>query len=193
MAKNKTITLNEYQTEARKTAIFPKDQALIYTVLGLLSEAGELAGAYQTQKLSNALGERDWKAFLSEAADILWYTAAIADVLGTDLQTIRDSVELDPTVHTAYSKGLAVVGVTFDAGEVASAVKKYIRDADDSIEFKGSKYEQKAIKHLGSILIHIELLALGRHTSISDLMADNLAKLFSRQERGVLGGSGDKR
>ena len=188
-----TLTYNDYQKAAAKTAIFPKEHALHYTVLGLLSEVGELAGAYREQKLSNALGERDWKSFLSESADILWYAAALADALGLELQGIRDEAVLNPDIHTAYSKGFAVVGITFDAGEVASALKKYIRDADKGVDLIGSIYEAKIIKHLGSILIHIELLALSKHQTVSELMQQNIAKLTDRKNRGVLGGSGDNR
>lgn len=188
-----TLTYNDYQKAAAKTAIFPKEHALHYTVLGLLSEVGELAGAYREQKLSNALGERDWKSFLSEAADILWYAAALADVLKLPLQDIRDRVEINPDIHTAYSKGFAVVGITFDAGEIASAVKKHLRDAQPGVSIYGSIYEDKIINHLGSILIHIELLALSKHQTVSELMQQNIAKLTDRKNRGVLGGSGDNR
>ena len=42
--KNKSmITANHYQTQAKKTAIFPANKALEYLSLGLAGEAGEVA------------------------------------------------------------------------------------------------------------------------------------------------------
>ena len=38
------MNMDDYQEQSGKTAIFPKDKALLYLVLGLCSEAGELAG-----------------------------------------------------------------------------------------------------------------------------------------------------
>ena len=44
-AKNKsTITAEKYQEGAKATAIYPKKDALAYLALGLVSEAGEVAG-----------------------------------------------------------------------------------------------------------------------------------------------------
>ena len=44
-SKNKSmITADEYQEKAKATAIYPKKDALPYLSLGLVSEAGEVAG-----------------------------------------------------------------------------------------------------------------------------------------------------
>ena len=37
------MKLNQYQTHTRETAIYPEQDALIYTVLGLTGESGEIA------------------------------------------------------------------------------------------------------------------------------------------------------
>ena len=37
------MQLNEYQTQAKNTAIYPKDKAVVYPALGLAGEAGEVA------------------------------------------------------------------------------------------------------------------------------------------------------
>ena len=38
------MNMDDYQEQSGKTAIFPKDKAQLYLVLGLCSEARELAG-----------------------------------------------------------------------------------------------------------------------------------------------------
>ena len=37
------MEMNQYQEAARDTAIYPSEQGLLYTVLGLTGEAGEVA------------------------------------------------------------------------------------------------------------------------------------------------------
>ena len=37
------MKLNDYQNEARLTAIYPKEDAITYTALGLCGESGEVA------------------------------------------------------------------------------------------------------------------------------------------------------
>ena len=40
------MTLNQYQEEALKTAIYPEDKKIIYPTLGLTGEAGEVADKF---------------------------------------------------------------------------------------------------------------------------------------------------
>ena len=86
------MNLNEYQTRALKTAIYPTETALTYTVLGLASEAGEVAGKLKKlirdgdgELTPHAVGE-----LAAEAGDCLWYIAAVADALGLTLDQIAE-------------------------------------------------------------------------------------------------------
>ncbi len=58
-----------------------------YLVLGLASEAGEVAG-----KLKKVIrGDKvEPEAFLSEVSDVLWYLARIADNVGVTLEDIAE-------------------------------------------------------------------------------------------------------
>lgn len=86
------MQLNEYQERALKTAIYPAETALTYTVLGLASEAGEVAG-----KLKKLIRDGDGELtprvvgqLAAEAGDALWYLAAVADALGLTLNQIAE-------------------------------------------------------------------------------------------------------
>ena len=78
-----------FQDECLKTAIYPKQQGLAYTALGLASEAGEYAG-----KIKKGIrdGTFDDKAAAAELGDVLWYVATAAHELGYELDEIAHGV-----------------------------------------------------------------------------------------------------
>jgi NTP pyrophosphatase (non-canonical NTP hydrolase) len=92
---NGICTLNGYQIEARKTAVYPGQgttDGLFYCVLGLLGEAGELAN--QLKKVIRDDGgeltsERTQKLW-DEAGDCMWYMAVVAVELGVDLEWLAN-------------------------------------------------------------------------------------------------------
>jgi len=78
-----------FQERCLETAIYPKQQGLAYTALGLASEAGEYAG-----KIKKGIrdGTFDDKAAAAELGDVLWYVATAAHELGYDLDEIANGV-----------------------------------------------------------------------------------------------------
>lgn len=84
------MDLNQYQREALMTAVYPLDRDLEYTVLGLCSEAGELAGKLKKVIRDNDgdLSSEHVRQMRDEAGDVLWYVAAVCDALGTTLGSV---------------------------------------------------------------------------------------------------------
>lgn len=85
------MTFSQYQSESRKTAIYPNQGAnLVYPTLGLVGEAGEVAE--KIKKLirdeSNVLTQEYREAVGAELGDVLWYVAQLA----TELQLNLDDV-----------------------------------------------------------------------------------------------------
>lgn len=84
------LTVNEYQEFTRTTAIYPKDEALWYTTLGLVGEAGEIAN--KVKKIIRDKGgiptPVDKEEISKELGDVMWYIARLADELGGSLQWI---------------------------------------------------------------------------------------------------------
>lgn len=79
--------VNKYQEFTRTTAIYPKEEALWYTTLGLVGEAGEIAN--KVKKVIRDKGGQpnleDKKEIAKELGDVMWYVARLADELGVPL------------------------------------------------------------------------------------------------------------
>ena len=84
-------SLNYYQKQAVKTAIYPDSHKIVYPALGLTGEAGEVANkvkkfvrdGYDVEGFELKKGE-----LASEIGDVLWYCAALANDIGYNLQHI---------------------------------------------------------------------------------------------------------
>jgi NTP pyrophosphatase (non-canonical NTP hydrolase) len=82
------------------------------------------------------------------------------------------------------------LGLAGEAGEVAEHAKKAIRDDAGKV----SEERRAAMsKELGDVLWYVAQLATELDLSLEEIASQNLEKLLSRQQRGVLSGSGDNR
>jgi NTP pyrophosphatase (non-canonical NTP hydrolase) len=83
-----------------------------------------------------------------------------------------------------------VLGLVGESGEIAEKFKKWVRDLDSD----ESRIDRADLaRELGDVLWYVAVLADYLDLSLDDIAATNLAKLASRRDRGVLGGSGDNR
>jgi NTP pyrophosphatase (non-canonical NTP hydrolase) len=82
------------------------------------------------------------------------------------------------------------LGLMGEAGEVAEKIKKVIRDKKSKLDLN-TKLEIK--KELGDVLWYLSQLATELDLDLEDVASLNLEKLFSRQKRNQLKGSGDNR
>ena len=89
----KVSDLDMYQKVAKTTAIYPREQAIIYPTLGLTGEAGEVAN--KVKKIirdgSNKNDDRMVSEIKSEIGDCLWYIAVLADDIGCKLSDIANA------------------------------------------------------------------------------------------------------
>jgi NTP pyrophosphatase (non-canonical NTP hydrolase) len=83
-----------------------------------------------------------------------------------------------------------LLGLCGEAGEIAEKAKKIVRDKDS--DFKALDREDLT-KELGDVLWYVTVIADHFDISLSEVGEKNIAKLASRQERNLLGGSGDNR
>jgi NTP pyrophosphatase (non-canonical NTP hydrolase) len=85
------MTFEEYQIEARKTAVYPnQDNNFIYPTLGLAGEAGEVAEKIKKViRDNNGIVTEEKKAeIMKELGDVLWYIANLSKELGISLEDV---------------------------------------------------------------------------------------------------------
>ena len=90
-----------------------------------------------------------------------------------------------PTPNGTYP----LLNLAAEAGEVLSLAAKFIRDGDTYPE----EYRASMKKELGDIMWMVAAVSKDHGLLMSDLCRGNLDKLQSRQNRNVIGGSGDNR
>ena len=82
------------------------------------------------------------------------------------------------------------LGLASEAGEVAGKVKKVIRDGNGVFS---DEMKEAIAKELGDVMWYCAAVAEDLGYDLSVILEENLEKLESRMQRGVIGGSGDKR
>ena len=89
----KVSDLDMYQQVAKQTAIYPREQAIIYPTLGLTGEAGEVAN--KVKKIirddGNKINESLVQEISGEIGDCLWYISVLADDIGCKLSDIANA------------------------------------------------------------------------------------------------------
>ena len=82
---------NRYQELSRKTwRLVHTDHPIVYPTLGLVNEAGEVAGKIKKifRDRNGAPSEEDRQALKSELGDVLWYLAQICTELDLTLEEV---------------------------------------------------------------------------------------------------------
>ena len=89
----KVSDLDMYQKVALTTAIYPREQAIIYPTLGLTGEAGEVAN--KVKKIIRDDGYKNNESLVQEISaeigDCLWYISVLADDIGCKLSDIANA------------------------------------------------------------------------------------------------------
>jgi NTP pyrophosphatase (non-canonical NTP hydrolase) len=87
------MDFNEYQTKSRNTAGYPDiGHPIIYPTLGLVNEAGEVAGKIKKvfRDKEGKISEETREALKAELGDVLWYIAQVATELDLSLDQIAE-------------------------------------------------------------------------------------------------------
>lgn len=98
-------TLNEYQSKALETAIYPEVYRTIYPALGLAGEAGEVADKVKKVLRDNncIFTEEKKNEIAKELGDVLWYIATLSN----DSDTLQDIAQMNYNkLHSRQERGM---------------------------------------------------------------------------------------
>ena len=87
------MNFTDYQSKARATAKYPViGHGVIYPTLGLVNEAGEVAGKIKKifRDKEGVIREADKDTLKAELGDVLWYIAQVATELDLSLDEIAE-------------------------------------------------------------------------------------------------------
>jgi NTP pyrophosphatase (non-canonical NTP hydrolase) len=87
------MDFNDYQNKSRKTAKYPTiGHRVIYPALGLVNEAGEVAGKIKKvfRDKDGQISEETRQALKAELGDVLWYIAQVATELNLSMDEIAE-------------------------------------------------------------------------------------------------------
>jgi NTP pyrophosphatase (non-canonical NTP hydrolase) len=191
------ITFKEYETNARATARYRNiDSNIKYAVAGLCGESGEVmehAKKADRDDGGKLTSERREKA-IKEAGDVLWYAAAIAWELNTDLETIMEVPSFAEIQRLPY-RGETFLDISLElcmfAGRLGGMAAANVCSDGRMTECK--VHRRLAHAHLRGVMYALVVLATILDTSLADIAKVNNDKLAARVERGTIHGSGDER
>ncbi|MEM7132300.1 MAG: nucleoside triphosphate pyrophosphohydrolase family protein [Chloroflexota bacterium] len=88
------MNFNHYQTQSRKTwGLVHTDHPIVYPTLGLVNEAGEVAGKIKKifRDKEGVIADEDREALKYELGDVLWYLAQICTELDLNLEEVAEA------------------------------------------------------------------------------------------------------
>jgi NTP pyrophosphatase (non-canonical NTP hydrolase) len=87
------MDFSDYQTKSRRTAAYPAiGHPVIYPTLGLVNEAGEVAGKIKKifRDKGGEISPETREALKAELGDVLWYLAQVSTELGLSLDEVAE-------------------------------------------------------------------------------------------------------
>lgn len=176
------MRLVKYAYAARRTAIYPMTQFIIYPTLGLAGETAELV-----DKIVNDEPEAEIR---KEIGDICWYTANLAIDCGIQMHTIIPGCETFGDIEAKMLPGPNPIELIQPVGAICELVKKLHRDDNGKLS---PERREKIRQNLAIVLLRLTAIAQFRGWSLGEIARENTVKLSSRHQRGKLTGDGDNR
>ncbi len=195
------MDLNEYQFLAAETAFYPGRNAVlspncqhgeilkcnpipfpgyVYTLLGLIGELTELKEVANKITSDFDIDPSGKSSLIKEVGDCFWYLSQFTMELGIPFSQIDNKTEWKAGTY----------GPHYNCGIMCELVKKSIRDNGGSIT---SQTKEKILTELRIVFSHLLWFCNIYTIDPYQVMEENIKKLFSRRDRGVLGGSGNDR
>jgi hypothetical protein len=172
----------EYQQKASVTAIYPHRGefiGLLYTVCGLVGEAREL---FQSLSIKDK--------GVKELSDNFWFFSQVCFEAGISIEDVFVEAEELYSQKKYFRIDEPALDIIDSVCTISEVVSKAVRD-DNLILSKEKR--SKIQFELANSMCGFFGLCKFYQTPWQDVAKINLEKLYSRKDRGKLGGSGDDR
>ena len=162
---------------------------LFYVSLGLAGEIGEMQEkvlAGNPENITDVVGE---------IGDVYWYISQVCMELNTPMGYLLSIVpKYESTRKIIYDPEMITCSLLLTcsvwSGRISDITKKLLRDSHGHLE---PDKKTKILENLTKILMAVRSICAIVGTTPDHCMEKNIEKLYSRMERGKLGGSGDNR
>jgi NTP pyrophosphatase (non-canonical NTP hydrolase) len=188
-------TLDEYQEKAVGTAVYPGrgNNQLIYPTIALVGEAGELANkVYHAHMENEYAADPELKGPMTVAISAL----LVASYCGDIMEVIKKAYRNDPQGEMGYER----VDKVREGIRMLTKALTYLEDAISGggrFEFPpvgvANEASEEMSNEAGDVLWYIAAFCREAHFDLGRVANENVAKLLSRKQRGVIAGSGDNR
>lgn len=166
------MKLNEYQQEAKKTAIYDEKYKIVYPVLGIVEEIDEfLVKIYDPSS-------PPMEEVIKEAGDVMWYLSALMSDLGLPLSCLKLDDETD------------ITDLDTTGAKLAGKTKKWMRDKKCVVD---QQFIDDMVHLASKVYTGVHSYCHQCMYPFENVLIKNIDKLRSRMERNVLTGSGDNR
>jgi hypothetical protein len=190
------MRISDYAEKARSVAIYPEAARVFYPMMGIGGEVGELI-----EKIQHGGSDEE---IVKEMGDVLWYLVnTLEDLSWGFIDCVKFFAALrtnegtfsDVQAHVVFhwdncALGGDITELSISAGKILEIGKKALRDNSGVVPATKLKVVGK---HCMLILQELCIVAHTHGLNLDDVAQANIDKLFSRRDRGVLGGSGDNR
>lgn len=186
------MTLNEYQKEAEKTAIYK--EKIVYPAIGLIGEAGEVADKLK-KIMRDCDGEPDYdvkRGIALELGDVMWYCAILMRDFGMTFNYVEDVIN-KPGFRVFFNHFKDV-----DINYLVLFLCKECSDVSICAMESASIPKNKIVQNLvaeGVSRVMAIISFIGSHYGFTndEIGRMNIEKLESRMKRDSIKGSGDER
>lgn len=201
---------DEYMNKIAPLAFYPHSGeknvgALIYCDLGLTGESSEAIEklresplGYENVGFGEIITSDEKDKIVKELGDVLWYLTRFSVELGETLSSIipndLTSDNSNEILKSRISIGNTFLGLASYSGKPSEILKKILRDDNFTFFEQIADSKREAIVSvLSDVYWWLDRCAASIESSMEEVAQGNLDKLFSRNKRGVLSGSGDNR
>jgi NTP pyrophosphatase (non-canonical NTP hydrolase) len=162
---------------------------LFYTSLGLSGEIGEMQEKIVTFDADGP------EPTIGELGDVYWYLSQVCMELGVPMGHLLKVIpKYSSTRKIIYDPELITFSLLLTcsvwSGRICDITKKLLRDSHGHLS---PDKKSAIIENLAKILIAMRSICAILNIDPDHCMSENIKKLYSRMDRGKLGGSGDNR